>query len=130
MMNNVCLTGRLTRDPELRYSPNGTAVCNFTLAVNRSFTNQDGEREADFPQVVAFKGTAESIGNYMRKGSMVAVEGRLQTRSYEKEDPAGNYMVYVTEVVANQVHFLEKKEESGNNNTNSNRRSGSRGGRR
>lgn len=128
MMNSVNLTGRLTKDPELRFSPSGVAVCNFTLAVNRSFTNQDGDREADFPQVVAFKGTAESVANYMKKGSMVAVEGRLQTRSYEKEDPAGNYMVYVTEVVANQVHFLESKGDGQAPQQNNNR--GGRGGRR
>lgn len=127
MMNTVNLTGRLTKEPELRYSPNGVAICTFTLAVNRSFTNQDGEREADFPQIVAFKGTAESVANYMKKGSMIGVEGRLQTRSYEKEDPNGNYMVYVTEVVANQVHFLESKGEEKPKQTQGSAR---RGGRR
>lgn len=108
MMNNVNLTGRLTKDPELRYSASGVAVCTFTLAVNRSFTNAEGEREADFPQVVAFKGTAESTANYMKKGSLVAVEGRLQTRNYENNE---GFTVWVTEVVANNIHFLESKGE-------------------
>lgn len=111
MMNNVNITGRLTKAPELRYSPSGVAVVNFTVAVNRSFLNADGERDADFPQVVAFKGTAESVANYLDKGSLVGIEGRLQTRSYEKEDPKGNYTVYVTEIVANNVHFLDSKKD-------------------
>lgn len=108
MMNSVNLTGRFTKDPELRYSPNGVAVCTFTIAVNRSFTNADGEREADFPQVVAFKKTAESIAEYMRKGSLVAIEGRLQTRTYEHTE---GHTVWVSEIVANNVHFLESKPE-------------------
>ena len=86
MINTVALTGRLTRDVELRYTPNGVAVANFTIAVNRTFTNQEGEREADFIQVVAWKGTAESTANFMRKGSLVGIEGRIQTRTYENDD--------------------------------------------
>jgi single-strand DNA-binding protein len=135
MMNSVNLTGRLVKDVDLRYTPGGVAVANVTLAVQRSFPNKEtGEREADFPQIIIFNKQAENVANFLHKGSLVAVEGRLQTRSYEKEDPAGNYTVYVTEVVANAVHFLEsKKEEQGKssqNNPNHQRQSGSRGGRR
>lgn len=132
MMNSTNLTGRLTKDPELKYSQSGVAVCNFTLAVNRSFTNAQGEREADFPQIVAFKGTAESVANYLTKGSLVAVEGRLQTRTYEAE---AGHTVYVTEIVANNVHFLESKSQADdrqdNQSQNQNRgRQNNRGNRR
>ena len=108
MINMVAITGRLTKDVELRYTPNGVAVANFTVAVNRTYTNQEGVREADFIQVVAWKGTAESTANFMRKGSLVGIEGRIQTRTYESDDKK---MIYVTEVVAEQVHFLESKKE-------------------
>jgi single-strand DNA-binding protein len=135
MLNSVNLTGRLVKDVDLRYTPSGTAVANVTLAVQRSFPNKEtGEREADFPQVIIFNKQAENVANFLHKGSLVAVEGRLQTRSYEKEDPAGNYTVYVTEVVANAVHFLESKKEdqgkSSQNNHNNQRQSSNRGGRR
>lgn len=118
MMNNVSLTGRLVKEPELRYTPNGVAVATFTLAVNRPWQNENGDREADFIQHVAFKGTAEAVGNYLKKGSLVGIEGRIQTRNYEKEDPAGNYTVWVTEVLVNQLHFLEKKQEDDNGQQN------------
>ncbi|AKM19824.1 Single-stranded DNA-binding protein ssb [Geobacillus sp. 12AMOR1] len=103
-MNRVVLVGRLTKDAELRYTPNGTAVASFTLAVNRPFTNQQGEQEADFISVIAWRKTAENVANHTAKGSLVAVDGRLQTRSYEKD----GRRVYVTEVVADTVQFLAR----------------------
>lgn len=108
MMNNVNLTGRLTKEPELHYSQSGTPIVNFTIAVNRPYTNDKGERDADFFQVVGFNGTAESVANYLNKGSLIAVEGRLQSRTYEREDGS---TVWVTEVVANNVHFMESKSD-------------------
>jgi single-strand DNA-binding protein len=106
MINRVILVGRLARDPELRYLPNGTPVCTFTLAVNRPFTNQQGEREADFIQCVAWRKAAENVANFLQKGNLAGVDGRLQTRSYEGQD---GKRVYVTEVVADSVQFLESK---------------------
>ena len=110
MLNRVVLVGRLTRDPELRYTPNGVAVANFTLAVNRPFSNQQGNREADFINCVVWRRPAENLANFMNKGSLVGVDGRLQTRSYD--DPNGK-RVFVTEVVADSVQFLESKGSSG-----------------
>jgi len=108
MLNRVILVGRLTRDPDLRYTTNGgVAVTRFTVAVNRKFTNQQGEREADFINIVAWRNLAENCGNYLRKGSLVAVEGRIQTRSYENQE---GRTVYVTEVVADDVRFLVSKK--------------------
>lgn len=104
MINRTVLVGRLTRDPELRYTPNGVAVANFTLAVNRSFTNQQGEREADFINIVVWRKQAENCANYLRKGRLAGVEGRIQTRHYDGTD---GKRVYVTEVVADNVQFLE-----------------------
>jgi single-strand DNA-binding protein len=101
MLNRVLLVGRLTRDCELRYSQSGKAVGNFTLAVNRSYDKE----QADFPNVVCFGKLAENTANYTRKGSLVGVDGRIQTRSYEKDGRT----VYVTEVVADSVQFLEPK---------------------
>lgn len=106
MINRVILVGRLTRDPELRYTPSGVAVATFTLAVNRNFTNQQGERQADFINCVVWRRPAENVANYLRKGSLMGVDGRLQTRSYE--DQTGR-RVFVTEVVAESVQFLEPK---------------------
>jgi single-strand DNA-binding protein len=106
MINRVILVGRLTADPSLRYTPSGVAVCSFTLAVNRPFTNQKGEREADFIQCVAWRKAGENVANFLRKGNLVGVDGRLQTRSYEGQD---GKRVYVTEVVADSVQFLEPK---------------------
>ncbi|WP_277613400.1 single-stranded DNA-binding protein [Brevibacillus humidisoli] len=102
-MNRVILIGNLTRDPELRYTPSGVAVTTFTLAINRPFTNQTGEREADFINVVAWRQLADLCANYLRKGRQAAVEGRLQTRSYDNKE---GRKVYVTEVVAENVQFL------------------------
>ena len=104
MLNRVILVGRLTRDPDLRYTPNGgVAVTRFTVAVNRKFANQQGEREADFINIVTWRALAENCGNYLKKGSLVAIEGRIQTRSYENQE---GRTVYVTEVVADDVRFL------------------------
>src|SRR5690606_36662529 len=106
----VVLVGRLTKDPELRYTPNDVAVCIFTREVNRPFTNQQGERDADFINCVAWRKQAENVANYLKKGSLAGIDGRIQTRSYEAQD---GRRVYVTEVVAESVQFLESKNKSG-----------------
>lgn len=108
-MNHIALIGRLTRDPELRYTPNGTAVTQFTLAVDRPFLNQAGEREADFIPVVAWQKLAETCANHLQKGRLVAVEGRLQIRSYEAQDGQRRR---VAEVVAGNVQFLDRASDS------------------
>ncbi|MGF7088102.1 single-strand DNA-binding protein [Kroppenstedtia sanguinis] len=109
MLNRVVLIGRLTRDPELRYTPGGVAVTSFNLAVNRRFTNQQGEREADFIDIVAWRQLAETVANYMKKGRLVAVEGRLQIRSYENQE---GRRIKVAEVVAENVQFLESRSQA------------------
>ncbi|EBF5125501.1 single-stranded DNA-binding protein [Listeria monocytogenes] len=109
MMNRVVLVGRLTKDPELRYTPAGVAVATFTLAVNRTFTNQQGEREADFINCVVWRKPAENVANFLKKGSMAGVDGRVQTRNYEGND---GKRVYVTEIVAESVQFLEPKSSA------------------
>lgn len=106
MINRVVLVGRLTKNPELRYTPNGVAVTSFTIAVNRPFSNQQGEREADFIPVVVWRRQAENAANYLAKGSLAGVDGRIQTRNYENNE---GRRVYVTEVVADSVQFLEPK---------------------
>ena len=106
-MNRVCLVGRLTTKPELRQVGNGLATTRFTLAVNRNFNNASGEREADFITIVAWRKQAENICQYLDKGSLVSVDGRIQTGSYEKDGAR----VYTTEVVADQVNFLESKAQ-------------------
>lgn len=116
-MNKVVLIGRLTRDPELRYTGSNTPVASFTLAVNRPFSNQQGEREADFINVVVWRKQAENVKNYLSQGSQAAVEGRIQTRSYDDQNGQKRY---VTEVVADNVEFLGSKNSSSNtNNMNS-----------
>jgi single-strand DNA-binding protein len=110
MMNRVVLVGRLTKDPELRYTPNGVPVATFTLAVNRTFTNQQGERETDFINCVVWRKPAENVANFLKKGSLAGVDGRIQTRNYEGQD---GKRVYVTEVLAESVQFLEPKNASG-----------------
>jgi single-strand DNA-binding protein len=112
VLNRVILIGRLTKDPELRYLPNGTATATFTLAVDRPFKKDGGEREADFIPVVAWRQLAETCANYLRKGRLTAVEGRMQVRNYEKD----GRRVYVTEVVAENVRFLEAPNASAGNN--------------
>lgn len=102
MINRVVLVGRLTRDPELRYTPNGTAVTTFTLAVNRNFKNANGEQQADFINCVVWRKAAENVANYLRKGSLAGVDGRIQTRTYDNNE---GRRVYVTEVVAESVQF-------------------------
>ena len=110
MLNRVILIGRLTKDPELRYTQNGTAVASFTLAVNRTRTNQQGEREADFIPVVVWQKQAENCANFIGKGSLVAVEGRLQIRTYDDKEGQRRW---VTEVVAENVRFLDKRDSGG-----------------
>lgn len=102
-MNRAIIVGNLTKAPELRITQSGVAVCTFTVAVNRRFANQDGEREADFIPVVVWRGAAENCAKHLDKGSKVAVCGALQTRSYE--DNAG-IKRYITEIVADEVQFL------------------------
>ncbi|WP_409272856.1 single-stranded DNA-binding protein [Neobacillus sp. SCS-31] len=116
MMNRVVLVGRLTKDPELRYTPSGVPMATFTLAVNRTFSNQQGEREADFINCVVWRKPAENVANYLKKGSLAGIDGRIQTRNYEGQD---GKRVYVTEVVAESVQFLEPRN-SGNRNDNNN----------
>ncbi len=111
MLNRIVLIGRLTRDPELRFTPNGRAVCSFTLAVDRNFTSQDGTRETDFINIVVWGKQAENCGQYLAKGRMAAVDGRLQIRSFEGNDGQKRY---VTEVVADNVRFLSSREGGSN----------------
>ncbi len=110
MINRVVLVGRLTKDPELRYTPSGVAVARFTLAVNRTFSNQQGERQADFINIVVWRKQAENTANFLRKGSLAGVEGRIQTGSYDGQD---GKKVYTTEVVADSVQFLEPRNAGG-----------------
>ena len=116
-MNKVFLIGRLTRDPELRYTGNNTAVASFSIAVNRNFSNQQGEREADFINIVVWRKQAENVKNYLTQGSQVAIDGRIQTRTY---DDNNGQKRYITEVVADNVEFLGSKNSSGNNSNNMN----------
>ncbi|HEM3176533.1 TPA: single-stranded DNA-binding protein [Streptococcus suis] len=112
MINNVVLVGRLTSDVELRYTPSNQAVATFTLAVNRNFKNQaTGEREADFINVVIWRQQAENLANWTKKGHLVGITGRIQTRSYENHQ---GQRVYVTEVIAESFQILEKRDNSAN----------------
>ncbi|MEE0435947.1 MAG: single-stranded DNA-binding protein [Peptococcaceae bacterium] len=120
-MNKVILIGRLTADPELRYTPNGAAVCSFRIAVDRPFTSQGGEREADFINIVVWNKAAENTAKYMSKGRQIAVEGRLQIRSYDGNDGQRRW---VTEVVADRVEFLG----GGNSNAGGGNYGGNYGG--
>ncbi len=110
MLNRVILIGRLTRDPELRYTPAGVAVTQFTLAVDRAFSGNREEREADFIPIVTWRQLAETCANYLRKGRLAAVEGRIQVRNYENNE---GRRVYVTEVIADNVRFLESPNREG-----------------
>jgi single-strand DNA-binding protein len=110
MMNRVVLVGRLTKDPELRITPSGVPVASFTLAVSRPFSNQQGEREADFINCVVWRKPAENVANFLKKGSLAGVDGRVQTRTYDGQD---GKRVYVTEVLAESVQFLEPRSASG-----------------
>ena len=111
MINKVVLIGRLTKDPDLRYTTSGVPVTRFTLAVNRNYTNQQGEREVDFIPITVWRGVAESCAKYLSKGRLVAVVGRIQTGSYDKDGQRH----YTTDVVADEVRFLEwgDKQEQG-----------------
>ena len=106
MMNKAILIGRLTRDPELRTTSNDISVTSFTIAVDRNFNNQQGEKETDFIPVVAWRKLAETCAKYLAKGRLVAVSGRMQVRSYEGKEGKR----YITEVVADEVQFLERAE--------------------
>lgn len=106
MLNRIILIGRLTKDPDLRYTPNGVGVAKFTLAVDRNFKNQQGEKETDFINIVVWQKQAENVANYLSKGKMAAVDGRLQIRSFEGQDGQRRW---VTEVVAETVRFLSPK---------------------
>ena len=111
MLNRIIIIGRLTRDPELRYTPSAVPVANFSLAVDRPFTNQQGEREADFIECVAWRKLGETVGNHLTKGRLVAVEGRLQIRSYEAQDSSKRK---VAEVICDSVRFLDfPKDKAG-----------------
>lgn len=109
MINRVCLTGRLTKDVDLSYTPQGVAKAQFTLAVNRSFANQSGEREADFINIQVWRKAAENAANYLKKGSLVGIDGKLQSGSYERE----GQRIYFTNVVADSVQFLDTKNSTG-----------------
>lgn len=111
LINNVVLVGRLTKDPDLRYTSSGTAVATFTLAVNRNFTSQNGNREADFINCVIWRKSAETLANYAHKGTLLGVTGRIQTRSYDNQQ---GQRVYVTEVVAENFQLLESRAASEN----------------
>lgn len=106
MMNRVVLVGRLTKDPELRYTQSGVAVASFTLAVNRPYSNQQGEKEVDYLNCVVWRKPAENVANFLKKGNMAGVDGTIQTRNYEGQD---GKRVYVTEIMADSVQFLEPK---------------------
>ena len=108
MLNRVVLIGRLTKDPELRHTQNGHAVANFDLAVDRPFTGQDGEKETDFIRINVWRKQAENAANYLQKGSMAAVEGRLQIRSYQDKEGIKRK---AAEVVADNVRFLDGKKQ-------------------
>ena len=117
MLNRIVLIGRLTRDPELRFTQSGKAVCAFTLAVDRPYVGADGNRETDFINIVVWNKQGENCAQYLAKGRLAAVDGRLQIRSYEGNDGQRRY---VTEVIADNVRFLSSRNEgnAANNNTN------------
>lgn len=118
-MNNVSLVGRMVADPELKYTPSGIANCRFRLAVNRAFKTADGEQKADFINITVWRKQAENVANFLRKGSLVAIKGSIQTGSYDGQD---GKKVFTVEVVAENVQFLEPKSANntpnGNGNTN------------
>ncbi|MFL2080497.1 single-stranded DNA-binding protein [Latilactobacillus sakei] len=130
MINRVVLVGRLTRDVDLRYTSSGAAVGTFSMAVNRQFTNANGDREADFINCVIWRKSAENFANFTKKGSLVGVDGRLQTRNYENQQ---GQRVYVTEVVVDNFSLLESRTtteqrqgDGASQNFNSNQSNGGR----
>ena len=110
-INNVVLVGRMTKDAELRYTPSNVAVATFTLAVNRNRKNENGEREADFINCVIWRQQAENLANWAKKGALIGITGRIQTRSYKNQQ---GQRVYVTEVVAESFQLLESRVEQSN----------------
>ncbi|MGS7070820.1 single-stranded DNA-binding protein [Streptococcus pyogenes] len=120
MINNIVLVGRMTKDAELRYTASQVAVATFTLAVNRRFKEQNGEREADFINCVIWRQSAENLANWAKKGALIGVTGRIQTRNYENQQ---EQRVYVTEVVAENFQMLESRnsqQQSGQDNSSQN----------
>ena len=118
MINNTVLVGRMVRDAELKYTPNNQAVATFTLAVNRNFKSQNGEREADFINCVIWRQQAENLANWAKKGALIGITGRIRTRNYENQQ---GQRVYVTEVVADSFQLLEFNKQ--NNQDHSQRQS-------
>lgn len=114
MINNVVLVGNTTREIELKYTNNDLAYANFTLAVNRNFKNQSGERETDFINIVIWRQQAENLANWAKKGTLLGITGRIQTRNYENKQ---GQRVYVTEVVADNFQILERREAQAQENT-------------
>ena len=112
MINNVVLVGRMTRDAELRMTQSNTAGASFTLAVNRNFKSQNGEREADFINCIIWRQQAENLANWAKKGALIGITGRIQTRNYENQQ---GQRVYVTEVVAENFQILESRNQQNNN---------------
>ena len=108
MINNVTLVGRLTKDVELKYTPSNVANVSFTLAVNRTFKNANGEREADFINCVIWRQAAENFANWAKKGALIGITGRIQTRNYENQQ---GQRVYVTEVIAENFQMLESRNQ-------------------
>lgn len=118
MINRVVLVGRLTKDPELKFTPSGVPMARFTLAVNRQFSNQRGEREADFISCIAWRKQAENLANFQKKGALIGVDGHIQTGSYEGQD---GKRVFTTDIVADSIQFLESKsQQSGTSSTTQN----------
>ncbi|HFH6673907.1 TPA: single-stranded DNA-binding protein [Streptococcus agalactiae] len=117
MINNIVLVGRMTKDAELRYTPSNQAVATFSLAVNRNFKNQSGEREADFINCVIWRQKAENLANWAKKGALVGITGRIQTRNYENQQ---GQRIYVTEVVAENFQLLESRNSQQQTNQSGN----------
>ncbi len=113
-MNKILLVGRLTRDPEVRSTSTGTSIVNFTVAVSRNFKNKEGNYDADFLPCVAYRAQADFVSKYFKKGSLIGVEGRVQTRSYDAQDGSKRY---VTEVVVENIEFVGGKNEGGATHT-------------
>ncbi|HDU2627851.1 single-stranded DNA-binding protein [Staphylococcus pseudintermedius] len=113
MINRVVLVGRLTKDPEFRTTQSGVEVATFTLAVNRNYKNKNGEQQADFINCIVFRKQAENVNNYLSKGNLAGVDGRLQSRSYENQE---GRRIFVTEVICDSVQFLESKNNNQSNN--------------
>ncbi|HAR6276288.1 single-stranded DNA-binding protein [Staphylococcus pseudintermedius] len=113
MLNRVVLVGRLTKDPEFRTTQSGVEVATFTLAVNRNYKNKNGEQQADFINCIVFRKQAENVNNYLNKGNLAGVDGRLQSRSYENQE---GRRIFVTEVICDNVQFLESKNNNQSNN--------------